>query len=68
MGAYRAFLEHAVEILIKGRGLRGNAAKRTRAAIGHAVAFRTWQDLTGTQGLDDTQAAALMSRLVRAAA
>lgn len=68
MGGYRALLDQAVEILIKGRGLRGNAAKRTRAAIGHALAFRTWQDLTGAQGLDDDQAAALMAGLVVAAA
>jgi AcrR family transcriptional regulator len=67
MSAYRALLEHAVEILIKGRGLRGNAAKRTRAAIGHALAFRTWQDLTETQGLDDKGAAELMAALVAAA-
>ena len=68
MGGYRALLDQAVEILIKGRGLRGNAAKRTRAAIGHALAFRTWQDLTGAQGLDDDEAAALMSALVAGAA
>jgi AcrR family transcriptional regulator len=68
MGGYRTMLDQAVEILMKGRGLRGNAAKRTRAAIGHALAFRTWQDLTGAQGLDDTQAAALMSRMVATAA
>jgi AcrR family transcriptional regulator len=64
MGAFRAFLAEAAKILMRGRGLRGNAAKRTRAAIGHALAFRTWQDLTRAQGLDDRQAIALMSRLV----
>jgi AcrR family transcriptional regulator len=62
--AYHQFLASATEILARGRGRRGNAAKRTRAAIGHALAFRTWQDLTGAQGLDDNQAAALMSNLV----
>lgn len=67
MGAYRAMLDQATEILMKGRALRGNAAKRTRAAIGHALAFRTWQDLTGVQGLDDDQAAALMSGLIATA-
>jgi AcrR family transcriptional regulator len=67
MGAFRFFLEEATKILAGGRGLRGNAAKRTRAAVGHALAFRTWQDLTKTQGLDDDQAAALMSALVAAA-
>lgn len=66
MGAYRAMLDQAAEILMKGRGLRGNAAKRTRAAIGHALAFRTWQDLTAAQGLDDEQAVELMERFVGA--
>jgi AcrR family transcriptional regulator len=64
---YHQFLAMATEILMRGRGLRGNAAKRTRAAIGHALAFRTWQDLTEAQGLDDKQAAELMSALVAAA-
>ncbi|MDQ2631407.1 MAG: TetR/AcrR family transcriptional regulator [Actinomycetota bacterium] len=67
MGGFRTFLDEAVKILLRGRGLRGNAAKRTRAAIGHALAFRTWQDLTRAQGLDDEQAVALMSALVAAA-
>jgi AcrR family transcriptional regulator len=68
MGALRAFLGEAAKILMHGRGLRGNAAKRTRAAIGHALAFRTWQDLTEAQGLDDDQAVQLMSALAAAAA
>ncbi|MDQ3724626.1 MAG: TetR/AcrR family transcriptional regulator [Actinomycetota bacterium] len=67
MGGLRAFLAEATKILMRGRGLRGNAAKRTRAAIGHALAFRTWQDLTRAQELADKQAVALMSRLVAAA-
>jgi AcrR family transcriptional regulator len=67
MGAFRTFLDEAAKVLMQGRGLRGNAAKRTRAAIGHALAFRTWQDLTATQGLGDRQAAELMSSLVDAA-
>jgi AcrR family transcriptional regulator len=65
--AYHQFLTMAADILFGGRSLRGNAAKRTRAAIGHALAFRTWQDLTETQGLGDDQAADVMSRLVVAA-
>jgi len=60
---FHQFLAAVTEILVKGRGLRGNAAKRTRAAIGHALAFRTWQDLTRNQGLDDDQAAELMASL-----
>jgi len=64
---YHQFLAIAADLLGQGRGLRGNAAKRTRAAIGHALAFRTWQDLTEAQGLDDGQAAGLMSAMVTAA-
>ncbi|HEY8501312.1 MAG TPA: TetR/AcrR family transcriptional regulator [Solirubrobacterales bacterium] len=65
---FHQLLTLVAEILMRGRGLRGKAAKRTRAAIGHALAFRTWQDLTGAQGLDDEQAAELMSALVAGAA
>ena len=61
---YHQFMAMAAEILARGRGLRGNAAKRSRAAIGHALAFRTWQDLTEGQGLDDEGAAGLMRLLV----
>ncbi len=64
MGGFRAFLDEAAKVLMRGRGLRGNAAKRTRAAIGHALAFRTWQDLIRVQGLDDAQAVDLMSHFV----
>lgn len=67
MGAFRAFLEVATETLVKGRKSRGKARRRERAAIGHALAFHTWQDLSRTQGLDADGAAELMMRLVAAA-
>lgn len=67
MGAFRTFLGAAVEVLMRGRKVRGNARRRLRAAIGHALAFRTWQDLSNAQGLDDRQAGELMSRFVSAA-
>jgi len=67
MGALRAYLDEAVKVLMRGRGLRGNAAKLTRAAIGHALAFRTWQQLT-EEGLEGPETAELMRRLVDAAA
>lgn len=51
-----------------GRGLRGRAAQRTRAAIGHAVAFPTWHSLTQAQQLSEGDAVALMCRLVEKAA
>jgi AcrR family transcriptional regulator len=66
MGGFRAFLTEAAKVLMRGRGLRGNAARRTRAAVGHALNFGTWQDLTGAQELDDEQAITLISRLVAA--
>ncbi len=66
---FRAFLEVSREILVAGRSIRG-AARRRRviAAIGHALAFSTWQSLAGEQGLDDLEAAELMCRLVEVAA
>jgi hypothetical protein len=51
-------------ILMAGRGLRGHAARRTRAAIGHALAFPTWRSLTREQELADGDAVALMCALV----
>jgi hypothetical protein len=61
-------MEAITEILIRGRGLRGKARDRTRAAIGHAISFRTWQQLTADEELGDAEAAELMRRLVAAAA
>lgn len=37
-------------------------------AIGHAIAFTTWQSLVRDQGLDDAEAVVLMEKLVRCAA
>jgi AcrR family transcriptional regulator len=65
---YHQFMAAVTELLTKGRGLRGKARDRVRAATGHAVSFRTWQQLTGEQGLDDEAAAELMQRLATAAA
>ena len=67
MSAFWGLLDIAADSLLAGRGLRGKARRRTRAAIGHALAFPTWQDLTGKQGLNDVEAAALTSAFVAAA-
>jgi AcrR family transcriptional regulator len=67
MGGFRQLLSAATETLMRGRGLRGNARRRTRATVGHALAFSTWQQLTRVEGLDDHQAADLMSLLVAGA-
>jgi AcrR family transcriptional regulator len=65
--AFHGYLAGAADVLMRERRLRGSAAKRVRAAIGHALAFGTWQSLAREQGLDDAQAADLMCRLVGAA-
>lgn len=65
---YHQLMEAITEILMRGRGLRGKARDLTRAAIAHAVSFRTWQQLTGEGELTDPEAADLMHRLVAAAA
>jgi AcrR family transcriptional regulator len=64
---YHQLMETIAEILMRGRGLRGKARERTRAAIAHAIAFRTWQQLTEEGELGDAEAAELMRRLVAAA-
>ena len=63
--AFHQFVAAARELLMQGRRLRGNARRRVDAAIGHALAFGTWQSLA--EDLDDAEAAELMCRLVREA-
>jgi AcrR family transcriptional regulator len=65
---FHDYLKAIEGTLMAGRGLRGGAARRTRAAIGHAAAFPTWRSLTHDQGLSDGEAVALMCRLVAGAA
>lgn len=66
--SYHQFMATIAEILMRGRRLRGKARDRTRAAVAHAISFRTWQQLTEAGGLEDEEAAELMRRLVAAAA
>src|SRR5262245_25603175 len=68
LGDFYGYLRAIEGVLMAGRGLRGRAARRTQAAIGHALAFATWRSLTQEQGLADDDAVALMSRLVESAA
>jgi AcrR family transcriptional regulator len=62
--AYHGYIDVSREALMRGRGSRGRARARERAAIGHALAFPTWRSLALDEGLDDAQAAELMVRLV----
>ena len=68
LGDFYGYLRAIQDILMAGRGLRGRAATRTRAAIGHALAFPTWRSLTRDQELEATDAVALMCALVEGAA
>jgi AcrR family transcriptional regulator len=61
---FHGYLRTIQDVLMAGRRLRGRAAQRTRAAIGHAVAFPTWRSLTQEQGLSDADAVRLMRRLI----
>lgn len=65
---FHAYLDEARRMLAAGRGLRGRAARSTRAAIGLALAFPTWATLTREQGLSDGDAVELMCLLVESAA
>jgi len=65
---FYAYLRAVEDGLMSGRGLRGRAARRTRAALGHALTFPTWRSLTRERGLGDSEAVALMSVLVEGAA
>jgi len=64
LAGFHGFLAAVQDILAAGRGRRGAAARRTRAAIGHAIAFPTWQSLVSEQGLGQAEAVALMCALV----
>ena len=68
LGGFYGYLGAVQDILMAGRGLRGRAARRTRAAIGHSLAFPTWRSLTREQALLDADALALMCVLVERAA
>jgi AcrR family transcriptional regulator len=65
---FYGYLDAIGNVLMAGRGLRGRAAARTAAAIGHALAFATWRSLTLDQRLPDAEAVALMCLLVENAA
>ena len=65
--AFRSYLEAALDALMAGRNLRGTARRRTRAALGHAIAFSTWKSLVREQRLSKSDAATLVRALVAAA-
>ncbi len=67
MARFRAYLDAAADAIIAGRPERGEARRRVRAAVGHAVSFPTWQSLVRQQGLEEAEAVAMMAALVESA-
>jgi hypothetical protein len=61
---FHGYLGAIVDLLVRGRNLRGHRARLVRAAIGHAVAFPTWRSLTREQSLGNEDAVDLMCSLV----
>jgi AcrR family transcriptional regulator len=68
LGEFYGYLAMVRDTLMSGRALRGRAARRKRAALGHALAFPTWQSLSRDQGLRGEDAVGLMCALVECAA
>jgi AcrR family transcriptional regulator len=62
--AFRDYFAAARDTLLAGCNQRGAARRRTRAVLGHAIAFSTWKSLVRDQGLNDADAATLMRALV----
>jgi AcrR family transcriptional regulator len=63
---FRGYFTAARDVLLAGRRLRGRAGTRTRAGIGHALAFGTWRSLVREQGLPEADAVELMCRALAA--
>jgi AcrR family transcriptional regulator len=59
-------LQRVREILASGWSPKDEHVQQLTAAIGHAIAFGTWQSLVREQRLDDPQAVELMVTLVSA--
>ena len=67
MRGFHDYLRAIEDVLMAGRGLRGGAARRTRAALRHALAYPTWHSLTHEPELADGEVLALMCLLVESA-
>jgi AcrR family transcriptional regulator len=64
---FLGYLDAVADALAAGRRERGAARRRTRAALGHAVSFATWQSLIRQQGLTQSQAVAVMAAMIEGA-
>jgi AcrR family transcriptional regulator len=62
----RRAMDGAVQVLLRGRGVRGRRRELVAAALGLVLSFRAWDGLT-TAGLDDAEAARLAAAMVAGA-
>jgi AcrR family transcriptional regulator len=62
-----AWLRELAGQLSAGWGVTGDAQRRVRAAVGHAVRFETWRSLTA-EGLSNEEAMTLATSLIAVAA
>ena len=65
-GQFHVWLDHARDLLLAGRGLRGARKAEVSALIRVALQFETWRVLCRDGGLEDEDAAELMAGLVAA--
>jgi AcrR family transcriptional regulator len=63
---FLGYMDAAHATLMTGRRGRGRPGHRTKAAVGHALAFTTWRSLVRHQGCTRSEAVELMSRLAGA--
>lgn len=66
MRGYHAHWRRAADVVAAAWRARGHRRTLLRAAIGHALAFPTWQSLVRDQGLSERQAVEVASRLISA--
>jgi AcrR family transcriptional regulator len=67
MAPYHSWFRELAGQLSAGWGVAGEAQRRIRAAIGHALRFETWSSLTA-EGLTDAEAVALLRDMIGCAA
>ena len=67
MAPYHEHWRNAADIVVTGWSGRSRVRRMSRAAVGHALSFSTWESLTNDQGLSDREAIELMMCLVECA-
>ena len=67
MEALADWFDAAAGAVVGGRTEQGDAGRRVRATVGHALAFETWRSLVREQGLAQAEAIDLMAALVASA-